>query len=190
MIVVLNAEQAGQDVAKGLLVCACGQRFKPWGTARPRTIRQADGARVLVKPGRVRCSGCNVTHVLVPAGCTARGAYAAEVVGRALVAGALGDGHRPIAARLQIPQDTVRGWLRRARSGAEQLRRHTTSMLVAYDPDPPPLEPTRTALGDAVTALVAATVAAARRLRLTDVLFWHLAAMIAAGRLIQPARSG
>jgi transposase-like protein len=70
----------------------------------------------------VRCKGCQVSHVLVPAECPPRSAYAIDVVGQALVAKALGAGHRSIAGRLDVPAATVRGWLRRAGRGAGQLR--------------------------------------------------------------------
>jgi Domain of unknown function (DUF6431) len=87
----------------------CAGRLRPWGYARPRAIRQADGARLLVRPRRMRCAGCRVTHVVLPAARVPRRADAAEVIGSALLAKAAGRGHRTIAAELGVPAGTVRG---------------------------------------------------------------------------------
>ena len=43
-------------------------------------------------------------------------------MGQALVAAALGSGHRRIAHDLAVPVGTVRGWIRGARRSAAQLR--------------------------------------------------------------------
>jgi Domain of unknown function (DUF6431) len=161
VIVVLDEQQARSDVDAGRMRCTCGRPLRPWGFARPRAVRQADGSTRPLRPARVRCKGCQVSHVLVPAACPPRSAYAIDVVGQALVAKALGAGHRSIAGRLNVPAATVRGWLRRA--GAEQLRRRAAGLLADFDPDPPPLEPTGSALGDALTALAATALAAADR---------------------------
>jgi len=56
----------------------------------------------VVRPTRVRCRGCQVTHVLLPAVCAPRSGYATDVIGPALIAGALGAGHRVITAELQL----------------------------------------------------------------------------------------
>lgn len=37
----------------------------PWGHGRPREIRGDLGARLFLRPRRTRCSGCQVTHVLL-----------------------------------------------------------------------------------------------------------------------------
>jgi hypothetical protein len=129
--------------------------------------------------------------VLIPAACPPRSAYSIDVVGQALVAKARGAGHRSIASRLDMPASTVRGWLRMAGRGAEPLRRRATELLSDFDPDPPPLEPTGSPLGDALTALAAAALAAAalaavRRLGDPGVALWHLVAVLA-GRLVPAA---
>lgn len=41
-------------------------------------------------------------HVLLPAVCAPRSGYATDVIGPALIAGALGAGHRVITAELQL----------------------------------------------------------------------------------------
>ena len=58
----------------------------------------ASGARDhgVRRPRRGRCGQCLVTHVLLPVTVLVRRAYAAEVIGAALLARAAGKGHRPI----------------------------------------------------------------------------------------------
>ena len=103
-----------------VLSCAgCGGSLKPRGNARPRSIRQGRGGRREVRPRRVRCRACRVTHVLLPASCLPRRADTVEVVGAALLAKAHGKGHRAIAAELGLPPRDRRG-----RTGRTHLRRH------------------------------------------------------------------
>ena len=85
----------------------CGQPLRPWGRARERTVRDLGGALVTVRPDRASCPGCEVTHVVLDAGLLPRRAYAAGLIGQALVAAALGSGHRRIARDLAVPAGTV-----------------------------------------------------------------------------------
>jgi hypothetical protein len=166
----------------------CSGRLRPWGYARPRAIRQADGARLLVRPRRMRCAGCRVTHVVLPAASVPRRADAAEVIGSALLAKAAGRGHRTIAAELGVPAGTVRGWLRRATARAGSIRAAATRVIAHLDPLCGPLNPAGGALADAVNALGAAIAAAIRRLgRIAPP--WQLAVTITGG-LLTPAPSG
>ncbi|MFC4506597.1 MULTISPECIES: hypothetical protein [Streptomyces] len=96
--------------------------LKPWGQARPRTVRDLGGDLVTARPDRTRCTGCRRTHVVLDVGLLPRRAYTVRFLGRALVGAVRGHGHRKIAAALGAPEGTVRGWLRRARRTAEQLR--------------------------------------------------------------------
>lgn len=66
-----------------------------------------------MRPARVRCTNpaCGRTQVLLPAWCVPGRADDADTIGSALLAAAAGQGHRPIAERLGVPADTVRGWL-------------------------------------------------------------------------------
>jgi hypothetical protein len=66
----------------------------------------------LVRSRRGCCRGCERTHVLLPAFCVPRRRDGVEVIGVALIASARGDGYRTIAARLDRPPGTVRGWVR------------------------------------------------------------------------------
>ena len=120
MIVVLDQAQAHRDLAAAVLRCpGCAGALRQWGFARARSLRLSCGGRTSLRPRRVRCRACAVTHVLLPAQAPARHAYAIDVVGKALLASARGQGHRTIGAELAVPADTVRGWISRATGRAE-----------------------------------------------------------------------
>lgn len=99
---------------------ACSQGvLGAWGFARARRVAGLAGP---VRPRRARCRSCLVTHVLLPVTVLLRRAHAAERLWTSLAARAEGFGHRRIAARLNVPAATVRGWLRRARGRLESMR--------------------------------------------------------------------
>ena len=77
-------------LAAGKVECpGCLGVLRPWGWARPRGVHGMDG---VLRPRRTRCAGCLVTHVLLPVTLLLRRAYAAEVIGAALLARATGRG--------------------------------------------------------------------------------------------------
>ena len=82
--------------------------------------------------------------MVLDAGLLPRRAYAAGLIGQALVAAALGSGHRRIACDLAVPAGTVRGWIRGARRSAAQLRVTAIRTVVAYDQDALPARVART----------------------------------------------
>jgi hypothetical protein len=176
-------------LAAGRLRCPdCGQRLDRWGHARQRVLRAAGEVGWHLRPRRAICSGCRRTHVLLPVSCLARRADAVTVIGAALVQAAAGLGHQRIGERLGRPAATVRGWLRRFSSRAGPLRVAFTTLLCALDADPPVLEPAASKLADAVTAIIAAAAATARRWRssVSMVSPWELAAAVTSGRLLAP----
>ncbi|HEY5249757.1 MAG TPA: DUF6431 domain-containing protein, partial [Dermatophilaceae bacterium] len=164
-------------------------RLRRWGFARTRSLRSSGGGRVWLRPRRVRCASCRVTHVLLPALAPPHRAYTIEVVGQALLASVLGRSHRRIGADLGVPADTVRDWIRRARARAEWLRVQGTTAAHRLDPMLPVIDPAGSALGDAMSALATAAAASVRRLGPTAPP-WQIIAMIARGQLLAPARSG
>jgi Domain of unknown function (DUF6431)/Homeodomain-like domain len=175
-----------RQLSEGGLSCPlCAGRLAPWGYGRERTIRGLEGL-VRLRPRRARCGSCRRTHVLLPATLLLRRADEAAVIGAALAAKAAGQGHRQIAARLDRPPGTVRGWLRRFASRADSLRAGFTSLLCGLDPDPVLPEPVGSPLADAVAAIVAAAVAAGRRWKLLTMSVWQLAAAITFGCLLAP----
>jgi hypothetical protein len=191
VIVVLDEAQAQRELAAGRLACpGCGGRLGPWGHARPRPVRHAGGQRTWVRPRRARCASCGATHVLLAATVLPRRADRVESVGTALLAAAGGRGHRPIAAALGLPPDTVRGWLRRARQRAEWLR--VLAMQRAFEVDPMlgPVIPRRSRLADAVETLGLAVAALTRRLGVLAASPWPVIAALTGGRLLAPLRSG
>lgn len=176
-------------MAAGVLACPrCPGVLRPWSWAAMRRVRQLDGAMVAVRPRRARCSSCNATQVLLPAGCLPRLGDAAAVVGAVLVAKVSGRGSRRIAAELHRPVSTVRRWLRRARGEhVDWLRRRGVEHVRTLDPDVlTGLVAQASQMGDAVQALAAAVVAYRRRFG-RPVEPWALIAAFVQGRLLATA---
>jgi hypothetical protein len=191
VIVVLDEAQAERELAAGGLACpGCGGRLGSWGHARARPVRHRGGQRSWVRPRRACCAGCGATHVLLAAVVLPRRADRVEVVGAALLAAADGVGHRPIAAALGVPPDTVRGWLRRARERAGWLRALAMRRAFELDPTLGPVTPRRSPLADAIEALGRAVAALTRRLGVLAASPWPVIAALTGGRLLAPLRSG
>ena len=85
--------------------------------------------------------------MLLPARLLLRRMDEAAAAGAALAAAARGLGHRRAAREVGVPEDTVRGWLRRAAVRAGQLREVFTRLAAELSADPVPLEPGRVAAG-------------------------------------------
>ena len=123
-----------------------------------------------------------MTHVLLPSWLLARRCDGTAVIGDMLARAARGQGFRGIAAACGVPEDTVRGRLRRFRSSAGRVRVFFTRLAGVLWPDPVPLEPAESVLADAV---VAAAAASGRWPALT-VTGCELAAAVTAGSLLSP----
>jgi len=103
------------------------------------------------------------------------------VIGAAITAKVAGDGYRPIAARLGVPADTVRGWLRRFAGRAELIRAHFTRCAVALDPEQGAVFPAGSGVADALEAV--AVAARAWVLRFGPVEAWRVASRLSGGLL-------
>lgn len=171
----------------GELSCPeCGGVLAGWGRARQRQLRGADGPMRLC-PRRSRCTGCGVTHVLLPVTALLRRADAAAVIVSALAAKASRPvGFRRIAAEVARPAETVRGWLRRFAARAEAVRSVFTVWLAAVDADPVMPEPAGGPIADAVTAIAAVAAAVTHRFVLPTVPLAVAAVAISGGRLLSP----
>ena len=116
MIQVFDTGAARRALDRRLLRCPdCREPLKPWGRTRERTVRGRGGAKATFRPDRGRCTGCGATHVILGANFLPGRAYAAGLIGSALLSSARGRGHRAAAREAGIPEGTVRGWIRRAR---------------------------------------------------------------------------
>jgi hypothetical protein len=112
-----DAVRAAANLAGGRAECPCGRgRLAPWDYALERPVRLLEGSQARVRPARVRCRACLVTHVLLSAWCLWHRGHR-HAAGAALD----GTGHWVIGGRLGVPADTVRGCLRLR---AEPLRCH------------------------------------------------------------------
>jgi len=104
------------------------------------------------------------------------------VIGEAIEANVAGEGCRAIAARLGVPADTVRGWLRRFVGRADLVRALFTRCAVALDPE---LSLIVAAGSDAADALEALAVAArAWVLRFGPRPVWQIVSRLSAGGLL------
>jgi hypothetical protein len=189
LLTVGNNAAAAEDLLRnGWLSCpGCGGRLGGWGHAARRQVFTAGRIAVKVRPRRARCGSCRVTHVLLPAWVLVRRCDGTAVIGDMLARAARGEGFRSIAAASGVPQDTVRGRLRRFRSSAGRVREFFTRLAGALAADPVPLGPAGSVLGDAVTAAAAAWAAAAGRWSALGVSPWELAAVVTAGSLLSPS---
>jgi transposase-like protein len=191
MIEVFDTAAARRALARRKLPCpGCGQALRPWGRARERAIRELGGALRTVRPDRARCTGCGATHVVLDAGLLPRRACTADLIGQALVTAALGHGHRFIAHQLAVPHGTVRGWIRRARRSASQLRITGIRAVVALDPDALPAQVRPDELGSALDVLGAAARAMGERFGLQDTSPWARVTVLTRGRLLAPSPAG
>jgi hypothetical protein len=191
MIEVFDTAAARIALARRKLGCPdCGQPLRPWGHARERTVRDLDGTLVRLRPDRTFCIGRDVTHVVLDAGLLPRRAYAAGLIGQALVAAALGSGHRRIARELAVPAGTVRGWIRGARRSAAELRITGIRTVVAFDQDALPARVRPDELGCALELLGAAATVLGRRFGLQHTSLWARINVLTRGRLLAMAPAG
>jgi transposase-like protein len=191
MIEVFDTAAARCALARRKLRCPdCGQAVRPWGRARERTVRELGGSLLTVRPDRARCTGCDVTHVVLDAGLLSRRAYTAGLIGQALVAAARGRGHRLIARELAVPGGTVRGWIRRARRSAGHLRAAGVRAVVALDPDALPAQPRESELACALDALGAAAMALGDRFGLQHASPWARVTVLTRGQLLNLSPDG
>ena len=171
------------DLQAGTLVCpSCNAAaLGPWGWARTRLVGRG-ARRRRVRPRRVRCRGCDVTHVLLPMVMLARRGEWAALIGRALELKAAGLGQRPIAAAVGVCRSTVRGWLSRFAAVADEIRVHLVRWALWLDPGLVRIEPSGSGFGDAIAAVAAAGGAAASRLGIGC--RWTFASAATGGRLL------
>ena len=69
MIEVFDTVAARDALARRKLRCPdCGAALRPWGRVRERSVRELGGGLLTVRPDRARCTGCQVTHVVLDVG--------------------------------------------------------------------------------------------------------------------------
>lgn len=184
----------GDDVAEverqlvsGWLRCPeCDGVLRRWGYARERWIRSLDGERRRIRPRRARCGTCPVSHVLSPVGTLLRRADAPVVVGSALMARAGGMGSGRIAAELDRPRETVRGWLRRFGSRLDGVRLEFTQLLRSVTADPVIPETVGDGWADTLIMITAAFQGVQERLGTLEARLWDWVGSTSSGRLLAP----
>jgi hypothetical protein len=188
LTVEADQDRVESRLAAGRVECPdCSEVLRPWGWARPRGVRGLAG---LLRPRRARCSGCLITHVLLPVTVLSRRAYGVEVIGAALLARASGSGHRPIGQELGVPAATVRGWLRTMATRLEVTRLHLLQVAHRAGVDRPVPRALGSPWRDLLAALGAATAAVTGRFGPVGVIgpvtAWQVAAACSGGRLLAP----
>jgi hypothetical protein len=192
VLLCADAAAACADLAGGLLACpSCGTgRLARWGYGRERVIRLLDGATARLRPDRARCRSRR-THILLPAWCAPRRADAIEVIGTGLAAALSGAGSTRIGADLGVPPATVRGWLRRLRDRAEDMRCFAMAQLGAIGGTDPALPgPDASPLHDALNAVAAAAHTAITGHGFGPADLWPLLGRFGLARHLAPARAG
>lgn len=180
-MVMVCAEEATveAELVGGALRCpSCDGRLGPWGHARERLVRGVGR----VRPRRAKCRACGGTHVLLAEVCLLRRRDAVAVIGAALAARAAGRGHRPIAGRLGVPKDTVRGWLRRFARDAEAIRALFSRWAFALDVELGAVAPAGSGFADAVAVIGVAARAFVLRFGPREV--WSVVALLSGGVLL------
>lgn len=111
---------------------------------------------------RARCIDCGRTQVLLASWCVPRRGHGVEVIATALAQRLRGSSHpnRPAAGRASGHRAGLAVPVARR---AERLRGTATEHRYRLDPAQAPLDPTGSALGDALAALAAAVHVAAPR---------------------------
>lgn len=171
------------ELVGGLLGCpSCRGVLGPWGHARRRVIRCADGEERWLRPRRSKCRACATTHVLLPEVCLLRRRDEVSVIGAAIEAKVAGRGYRWIAARLGVHADTVRGWLRRFAERVELVRAHFTRCAAWLDPELGPVLPAGSGIADALEAIAVAGRAWVLRFGAGDP--WQVASRLSGGVLL------
>jgi hypothetical protein len=178
-MLIVCAEKAlvEAELVGGLLGCpSCRGVLGPWGHGRERVLRCSVGDRLL------RCRGCEGTHVLLSDLVLSRRRDEVVVIGAAIEAKVAGEGRRPIAGRLGVPADTVRGWLRRFAERAGEIRAHFTRWVVALDPEIGAVLPAGSGIADALEAIAVAARAWVLRFGPGDP--WRIASVLSGGVLL------
>lgn len=183
LIVAADQEKVEAELGAGKLACPpCGGELRPWGHGRPRVLRRRAGRQERLRVRRARCRGCRVTQTLLPEVSLLRRLDDVETIGAAIEAKGAGQGYGRIAAQLERPKDTVRGWLRAFTRSAEVIRMHFTRWAYALDPLLGPIHPAGNVVADALSAIAVAARAAVLRFGPRPV--WWLVSWLSGGVLL------
>lgn len=187
--VEVDSARVESRLSAGEIQCPCcdGGVLGRWGYARARQVVGTDGP---VRPRRGRCRNCLMTHVLLPVTLLLRRAYLADLIYAAVSLKATGSGHRRIAARLRIPESTVRGWLRVIDGRAKAVRDWFVAVAVAAGVDVSIPKATGSGYGEVLAAIEVARRALSTRFAAAPLVSTLTAAQIAvacsSGRLLSP----
>ena len=134
----------------------------------------------------MKSPGAQKTHVLLPKVALLRRADTVATIGEALMSTHVDRcSRRAVAVRAGVSVNTVRGWRRRFRQRAEQIRVEFTELAHEWDPEQGAIAAQETPELDALEAIGVAAQAAVRHFGAADAEpVWQLVAGASAGRLL------
>ncbi len=137
---------------------------------------------------RARCGFCQATHALLPAFCLTNRLHSAEVIGEAIETVALSpSGVRPVAAHLDVPYTTARGWVRRFSARAKELASAFAGLAAELGGQI--VRPAHDLLAWAARAILAAFDAAHARPGWAAITAWRFVSTVTGGRAIATNRN-
>lgn len=189
MIIVPDCCDVEEILDAKELKCPCGGELGRWGWSTERLVR---GLSEPIRPRRVICRNCGVTHVLLPSTCYERRADCAERIGQGVLAAAAGIDFEAIAQELGTPVETIRGWVRRLRANAGPVVAFLSQVAQRADPAWSYRPPVRLSKLASVVDVVGAVVAAVCRSKETGpgvsvVAVWQVVALVTGGKFLAPS---
>lgn len=129
-----NSDSIEQALSNGKLECpSCDNGvLAKWGHGSERTLRLLSGVRTFT-PRRGRCKSCKKTHVLLIDVAFLRRVDEAALIGLALILSSEGLGYKKIAHEISRPFYTVRNWIRRFKSKANEIKEFFLAIALKLD---------------------------------------------------------
>ena len=173
---------AGREVLVPRPLCeSCAVAMVFWA-GYERSVR-AEGGCVRLWIVRARCSGCGVSHALIPSFLVVGRLDVVETIGQALVDVSSGVSIGWAARRLDVPFTTVRGWVRRFRARASLWWSGFAALTVELGGAIPARWPSGLSAA-AIAAMGWAHRAAFARHEMRTGLLWAFVSVVCGGALI------
>lgn len=183
LIVSENIEEVENNLKTGNIFCPlCNEPLRPHGHARTRFVNSLDKTLLKIRPRRGRCSSCGNTHVLLPDILLVRRAHTVEVIGLVLLDKSQGNSLRSISDDRNLSFSTVKGWIKRFRLKADQIKNMFLFAAFKSDPNLNNISPSGSPFKDAINAIGIALMSL--RLRIGEISSWSTVSMISKGELL------
>ena len=174
---------AGRGVVAPRVACPSCLGMMGFWSGYERTVRA--GCRDLrVWLVRARCSPCGVSHALVPSFLLVGRLNVVDTIGGVLAAVASGRSVGRVAADVDVPYTTARGWVRRFRDRAGVMLSGFAALTVELGGDVGSRWP-RLVVSAAVAAIICAHRAAVVRHEVLTPGVWAFVSLVTGGMLIR-----